>query len=144
MNCTSLGVDDITIRRVCLVALKKLKGMEVGLWILFGIDHNRVEHEDDIVFSDREAVYVGELGGLECGDDLRSLVCMLWSVPEHLHPGRSSYAFPVVEVDGVVGAWLTHPVGASIEGEGVGRRILLSDGGQVGNIEPCWHLGKRD
>ena len=144
MNSSCLGVDDISICGVRLVALKQLKDMEVGLWVLFGIDHNWVEHEDDIVFSDGEAVDIGELGGLERGNDLGRLVRVLWSVPQHFHPGRSSYAFPVVEVDGVVRSWLSHPVGTSIEGEGVGGRVLLPDGGEVRNVEPGRHLAKRD
>ena len=89
-------------------------------------------------------MYVGELGGLERGNDLGRLVGVLWSVPQHLHPGRSSYTFPVVEVDRVVCAWLSHPVGTSIEGERVGGGVFLADGGQVRNVEPGRHLGKRD
>ena len=86
---------------------------------------------------------VGELGRLEGGYNLGSLISVLGPVPQHLHPGWSGDALPVVEVDRVVRAGLAHPVSTTVEGERVGGRVFLSDSGKVGDVEPRWHLGDR-
>ena len=90
-----------------------------------------------------EGVDVGKLGWLEGGHHLGRLVGVLGPVPQHLHPGRPSEPLLEVEVDGVIGARLPHPVGAPVEGHGVAGRVLGADGGQVADVEPDGHLGVR-
>ena len=94
-----------------------------------GVNLDWVEEKDRVVLSEGEGVDVGELGRLEGGYNLGSLISVLGPVPQHLHPGWSGDALPVVEVDRVVRAGLAHPVSTTVEGERVGGRVFLSDSG---------------
>ena len=81
-------------------------------------------------------MHIGELGGLELSHNLRSLESMLRPPAHDLDPGGAGESLLEGEVDGVVGAGLPHPVGASIEGDGVGGGVLHVQSRQVRDVEP--------
>ena len=83
-----------------------------------------------------EAVHVGELGWLELGNNLWSLEGVLRPPAHDLEPGGAGEALLEGEVDRVISAWFPHPVGAAIEGHGVGGGVLHVHRGQVRDVKP--------
>ena len=110
--------------------------MKVCLQNLRVINDDRIEEEDCVVLCDGEAVDVGELGGGQCGNDIRGLEGALWPVPHHLHPGIPRQALLEAEVDRVVRPDFPHPVRTAARSQGINGRRLLAQSGEVRYVEP--------